>query len=461
MSIRSRLPALVLLLAVLCGGAPHAAQQPAPAVTVFRNVTVIPMDTPEPRVLPGQNVIVRGERIATIGPAASTAVPAGARVIDGGGRYLVPGLAEMHAHVPGGNDARYVEEVLFLYVANGVTTARGMLGEPAHLQLRERLRRHEVLGPRLVTSGPSLNNQTATSPEAAARLVREQAAAGYDFVKVHPGPSRAAYDAAVRAAAEVNIRLAGHVPADVGVQRALEARQATIDHLDGYVEALAPAAARANAGFFGLNLADAADRGRIAALVAATVANTVWVVPTQTLIEHWPAPSPTVEQLLARPEMAYVSPQTRTQWADSKRQQLGAPGYSAERARALIALRRELVKALHDAGAGLLLGSDAPQVFNVPGFSVHREIASMIAAGLTPYQVLRTGTANPAEFLGATREFGTVREGLAADLLLVNGNPLESPELLARPLGVMVRGQWLDRATLDVRLAAIAGRYER
>lgn len=459
MCIRSRVPALLLLLATLCGGAPHAAQQAAPAVTAFRNVTVIPMDTPAPRLLPAQTVIVRGDRIATIGPSTGTPVPAGARVIEGGGRFLVPGLAEMHAHVPGGNDARYMEEVLFLYVANGVTTARGMLGEPAHLRLRERIRRNEVLGPRLITSGPSLNNQTATSPDAAARLVREQAAAGYDFVKVHPGPSRAAYDAAVRAAGEASIRLAGHVPADVGVQRALEARQATIDHLDGYVEALAPEAARANAGFFGLNLATVADRGRIAALVSATVANKVWNVPTQTLIEHWPAPSPTVEQLLARPEMAYVSPQTRTQWASSKRQQLAAPGYTAERALALIALRRELVKALHDAGAGLLLGSDAPQVFNVPGFSLHREIASMIAAGLTPYQVLRTGTANPAEFFGATREFGTVREGLAADLLLVNGNPLESPELLARPLGVMVRGQWLDRATLDVRLEAIAGRY--
>jgi imidazolonepropionase-like amidohydrolase len=344
-------------------------------------------------------------------------------------------------------------------VANGVTTARGMLGEPAHLGLRERIRRHEIAGPRLYTSGPSLNNQTATSAEAAARLVREQAAAGYDFIKVHPGPSRAAYDAAARAAAQSGKRLAGHVPADVGLQRALEARQATIDHLDGYVEALAPAAQRANSGFFGLNLAQAADRSGIPALVRATVASGAWNVPTQTLIEHWPAPSPTVEQLLARPEMAFVSPQIRNQWASSKREQLGAAGYSADGARALVALRRELVKALHDGGAGLLLGSDAPQVFNVPGFSLHREIASMIAAGLTPYEVLRTGTANPAKFFDAEQEFGTIREGLAADLLLVSGNPLESPELLARPQGVMLRGHWLDRAAIDQRLEGIAARY--
>jgi imidazolonepropionase-like amidohydrolase len=146
MSIRSRLLGLVSLCALALGNPAGAAQSAAaPSVTAFRNVTVIPMDTPQPRLLAAQTVIVRGERIATIGPAASVAIPAGARIIDGTGSYLLPGLAEMHAHVPGDGDARYLEEVLFLYVANGVTTARGMLGEPAHLVLRERIRRHEVV----------------------------------------------------------------------------------------------------------------------------------------------------------------------------------------------------------------------------------------------------------------------------------------------------------------------------
>lgn len=459
MHIRSRL--LAFAAALLPGVFAAGAQAPAPEVTAFRGVTVIPMDTDAERLLPDHTVVVRGERIAAIGPAASVTIPAGARVIDGAGRYLVPGLAEMHAHVPPAADARYLEEVLFLYVANGVTTARGMLGEPAHLALRERIRRHEVLGPRLYTSGPSLNNQTATSPEATARLVREQAAAGYDFIKIHPGPSRAAYDAAVAAAAESGIRLAGHVPADVGLLRALEARQATIDHLDGYVESLVPPAQRGNPGFFASNLADLADRSRIGELVAATVRSGVWNVPTQTLIEHWPAPEPGVDALLARPEMAFVSPQQRRQWADAKRQQQAAPGHDPQRVRNLIALRRQLIKALYDAGAGLLLGSDAPQVFNVPGFSLHREFASMLAAGLTPWQVLRTGTANPARFFGAAQEFGSVQQGLAADLLLLEANPLQAPEALARPLGVMLRGRWLDREMLDARLAQIAARYRQ
>jgi imidazolonepropionase-like amidohydrolase len=445
--------AIAALAIVLAGAAAHAQE-----VTVFRNVNVIPMDSE--RVLASQTVVVRGERIESVEEASRAQIPAGARVVDGTGRYLVPGLAEMHAHVPEG-DARYVEEVLFLYVANGVTTARGMLGAPAHLTLRERLAKHEVLGPRLYTSGPSLNDQSVGSPADAARIVRGQARAGYDFVKVHPGPTRAEYDAAVAAGSESGIKLAGHVPADVGVMRAIEAKQATIDHLDGYVEALAPAERRSQGGFFGLALADVADRSRLPALVAATVSAGVWNVPTQTLIENWPAPSPTVDELLARPEMAYVSPQARESSANAKRQMTGAPGYDAARAGELVTLRRQIIKALHDAGAGLLLGSDAPQVFNVPGFSLHRELEAIVASGLTPFEALRTGTLNPAVFFEATNEFGAVRAGLAADLILAARNPLEDVTALARPEGVMVRGRWLDRAELDRRLAEIAARYGR
>jgi len=446
-------PLFAAAAAAALAGASAGAQE----VTVFRNVTVVPMDSE--RVLEAQTVVVRGERIESVGAASGAQIPAGARVIDGSGRYLVPGLAEMHAHVPTGNDSRYVEEVLFLYVANGVTTARGMLGAPEHITLRERLSKHEVLGPRLYTSGPSLNDQSVGSPDEAARIVREQARAGYDFVKVHPGPTRAEYDAAAQAAAASGIELAGHVPADVGVQRAIEAKQATIDHLDGYVEALVPAERRAQGGFFGLNLAGDADRSRIPALVSATVAAGVWNVPTQTLIEHWPAPSPTVDELLARPEMAYVSPQTRMGWANAKRQMMGAPGYDGDAVLALVTLRREIVKALHDAGAGLLLGSDAPQVFNVPGFSLHRELTAIVASGLAPFEALRSGTANPAVFFDAADEFGTIRAGLAADLVLVARNPLADVAALTRPEGVMVRGRWLDRAELDRGLAEIAARH--
>ena len=446
---------LLAALAFCVAAAPAAAQD----VIAFRGVNVVPMD--EERVLENQSVIVRGGSIESIGPAASTAIPSGAAVVEGNGRYLLPGLAEMHAHVPGRGDPDYVEEVLLLYVANGVTTARGMLGDPSHLELRERLERHEVLGPRLVTSGPSLNDDSVGSPEEARRMVREQAQDGYDFVKLHPGLTREEFDAAVEAAAEAGIDLAGHVSEDVGVGRALEAGQATIDHLDGYVQYLVPqdAAADAPAGFFGIGLANRVDAGRIPAAARATRDAGVWNVPTQTLIEHWAAPRPSAVQLAARPEMAYVPAATRQQWIAAKRQVMESPGYTEDKAWRLVDVRRRLVKALHDAGAGLLLGSDAPQVFNVPGFSIHHELDAIVAAGLTPYEALRTGTVNPATFLGVEDEFGRIAAGLAADFLLVDGNPLDSVAVLREPAGVMLRGRWLDRETLDGRLAEVANRY--
>lgn len=450
-----RLFAAAAALAACVSIAAHAQD-----VVVFDDVNVVPMD--EERVLEARTVIVRDGRIESIVEAGEAEIPADALVIDGGGRYLVPGLAEMHAHVPPTNDSRYLEEVLFLYVANGVTTARGMLGEPGHLPLKERIARHEVLGPRLYTSGPSLSAQSVRSPEEAARIVREQAAAGYDFVKLHPGLTRAEFDTAVEAAREAGIELAGHVSEDVGVERALEARQATIDHLDGYLQYLVPESERdaAAAGFFGIGLADRVDDARIAQAVEATRAARVHVVPTQTLLEHWAAPSPTADELAARPEMAYVSPQTRQQWLQSKRQIMQAPGYTEEKARRAIDVRRRLVKALHDVDPSLLLlGSDAPQVFNVPGFSLHHELESIVAAGLTPYEALRTGTIHPAQFFDAEDEFGRIAPGLAADLVLVDRNPLEDVAALRNPAGVMVRGRWLDRGELDARLAQIAERY--
>jgi len=449
---RCRFAAVLAVLVPLQG----LAQQ----LFVLEDVNVVPMD--DERVLESQTVIVRNGRIEAIVDASDAEVPADAVLIAGEGRYLVPGLAEMHAHVPPASDARYLEEVLFLYVANGVTTARGMLGEPAHLELRERIARHDVLGPRLYTSGPSLSAQSVASPEQAARIVREQAEAGYDFVKLHPGLTRAEFDAAVEAAEEAGIALAGHVSEEVGVERALEARQATIDHLDGYAQFLVPEDERgeAPAGFFGIGIADRIDVERIPAAVDATLAAGVYNVPTQTLLEHWAAPSPTVDELAARPELAYVSPQTRQQWIQSKRQIMQSPDWSAEKASALIDVRRRLVAALHDAAPNLLLlGSDAPQVFNVPGFSLHHELDAIVAAGLTPYEALRTGTVHAAEFFDAEDEFGRIAPGLAADFVLVDGNPLEDVSAMREPAGVMVRGRWLDREALDAGLAEIAARY--
>ncbi len=457
----------LLLLAVGVLGCATAEAPPrveqsgsATEVTAFVDVNVIPMD--RERVLEGQTVIVRDGRIAEIGPTAQVRVPGGAVRIEGRGRYLMPGLAEMHAHIPPPQAAeqfgeRYVDNVLFLYLANGITTIRGMLGHPQHLVLRERAARGELLSPRIYTSGPSFNGNSAPTPEVAERMVREQREAGYDFLKIHPGLTRPVYDRMAATANQVGIRFAGHVPQEVGLQRALEARQATIDHLDGYVEALAEGKVPTGTptGFFGLNWAPYADESRIPALVRQTREAGVWNVPTQSLIEH--LASPEDPEAMARwPEMRYMPPRMVAQWVTAKRSLQGGAAFSPEAERRLVELRHRLIRELHHAGAGLLLGSDAPQIFNVPGFSIQHELRMLVDAGLTPYQALETGTRNPALFFGAQDQFGTVEVGRSADLILLEANPLADVGNLARRAGVMVRGRWLPESEIRQRLETMA-----
>jgi len=436
----------IVLLASLA-----ALQQPQ--VTAFTDVTVIPMD--RERAVPGQTVIVREGRIAQIGPASRVRVPEGATRIDGTGKFLMPGLAEMHAHIPGPQNAAFQERVLFMYLAGGVTTIRGMLGQPNHLQLREQTAAGTIWSPTIYTSGPSLNGNSAPSPDVARRMVEEQRQAGYDLLKIHPGLSRAAFDTMAATANRVGITFSGHVPAGVGLARALEARYSTIDHIDGYVEWLAGPNSGLAPGFFGLGMMAAVDQSRIPEIVRRTREAGVWIVPTQTLFETM-AGTESVEQMRLYPGMEYMPQQTVQQWVQAVTNNR-AQGPGPDVLASFLELRRRLIRELHAGGVGLLLGSDAPQWMNPPGFSVHRELGSYVRSGLTPYQALETGTRNVARHFRAENEFGTVAEGRRADLILLDANPLENIDNTMRIAGVMVRGRWLSRADIEQRLATYRG----
>lgn len=408
----------------------------------FVDVNVVPMD--RDGVVPNQTVVVREGRITEVGPAAQVRVPAGATTVDGRGKYLMPGLAEMHGHLPNPNAGpELTETVLFLYVANGVTTVRGMLGYPANLGLRDRIARGEVLGPRLWVAGPALSGNAATTPEVGRRMVEEQKAAGYDHLKIQEGLSREAYDTIVATAKRLGVRFAGHVPNAVGVYHVLASGQASIDHLDNYVETVGGP--------------DSADDRRIGQAVAATRSAGTWTVPTLALWEVFLGTDDPAT-LSTREELRYVPPEWRANWARQVAQ-LRQNNPDVDDRVATLALRRRLLKALQDAGCPIVLGTDSPQLFSVPGFSIHRELASMAAAGLTPYQILTAGTRNVARYFGAEREFGTVAAGQRADLLLLDANPLADVGNVARRAGVMVRGRWLPESEIQARLARIAARY--
>jgi imidazolonepropionase-like amidohydrolase len=433
-------------LVALLAGMPSVV---AADVTAFVNVNVVPMD--RERVVEQQTVVVRDGHIDAIGPVDEVPIPESATVVDGTDRYLMPGLAEMHAHVPAPGSpslARYFD----LYIANGVTTIRGMLGRESHLELRDALEAGSVFGPRLVTSGPSLNGRSVTGVQQARDMVAAQHAAGYDFVKIHPGLTADEFEAVARTANALGFPYAGHVPAAAGIARALELDMATIDHLDGYFAALLPPDSHGRGGFggfFDVFLADEIDTGRIAAIASATAKAGTWNVPTEVLIEQLVDATP-VSELRNRPEMRYMPADTVSDWVRAKESQLADRDYDAQVAALAVERRRQLILELHRAGAGLLLGSDSPQIFNVPGFSLHRELEALVAAGLTPWEALRTGTVAVSEYLG--NNSGIVAAGRAADLVLLDANPLDDVGNSRRVHGVMLRGTWLSAAMLEDRL---------
>jgi imidazolonepropionase-like amidohydrolase len=410
----------------------------------FVGVNVVPMD--RNGILDNQTVIVRDGRIAGVAPAGSTRVPDRALRIDGRGKYLMPGLGEMHGHIPSPLQPReFIEQVLFLYVANGVTTVRGMQGAPGQLDFRERAKRGELLAPNLYLAGPAFSGKTIKSAEEAIQRVRQQKAEGWDLLKVLPGLARDHYDAMAKTAKEVGISFAGHVPADVGLLHAIQSGQQTFDHLDGYIEYLQ------------------GDKGPVADAKFQEVTKLsreagVWVVPTMALWETLRGTAD-LATLLAFPELKYMPPQQIQQWKSAQENLLKNPDFKPDVARNVITNRMRLLKALHEGGVKVLLGSDAPQRFSVPGFSIHREMKRMADAGMKPYDILRSGTYNVGLYLKEKDDFGTIEVGKRADLILLEANPLESIRNIARRSGVMVSGRWLPEREIQLRLDQIAASH--
>jgi hypothetical protein len=442
---------LILLLCALAMSLP--AQAPSVA---FTNVTVLPMDSD--RRLADHTVVVRGDRIAALGPASAVQIPEGAPRVDGRGKFLMPGMAEMLAHIPGGKAPdEFMHRVLALFVANGVTTIRGMLGDPRHLPLRAAVQKGSVIGPTIYTTGPSFNGNSATSPEVAAKMVQDQKAAGYDYLKIHPGVPRAAFDAMAAEANKLRIPFSGHVPADVGLERALSAKYHSIDHMDGYVEyAVRPDAPvdLKDPGFFGVNFAAHLDAGRLAKAVADTKRAGVWIVPTQGLLEIFMSHE-TPDQARKWPGVEYVPAQLVDQWANQRQKFMAQANFTKESNERFLTERRKLLKQLHDAGVDIIMGSDAIQTFSVPGFSIVNEMRAMVRAGLTPYQVYVTGSRNVARFVTREKESGIVAVGRIADLVLVDADPLADVANFAKQTGTMVRGQWYPRAELLEKIKAM------
>lgn len=434
------------------------------ADVLLDNVNIVAMHSSEAELTP-RSILIRDGLIQQIAAAGDIPAQDATTLIDGGGRFIMPGLIEMHAHIPvaKGGDDQLVRDTLFLFVSQGVTTIRGMIGNPYHLRLRREVNRRQMISPRIITSSPSLNGRSVRTEKSAIRLVKLYKQQGYDFLKIHPGISLPAMQALVKTAQEQGIDFSGHVPADVGIERALAYGYGTIDHLDGFVTGIADGDVDASqGGFFGLRFAGKANKDKLKSLVAMTAQSGVAVVPTQTLFTRW-AGADAASQLASEPEMRYMPRATIKQWRERKLQLQDDPLFSTSQSLRLLELRKEVLRSLDQAGVPIFLGSDAPQVFNVPGFSTLHEMEAMVDAGLSTASVLAAATQSPAaylaDFMGKDQaRYGQIKEGLAADLLLLNQNPASDISNIRDLHGVILRGQWIDSVQIEQKLGEIAKR---
>ncbi|WDI30213.1 amidohydrolase family protein [Hyphococcus flavus] len=405
-----------------------------PSDYVVENVNVITMQDDTP--LLNHAVVVSDGKILAIGPSADVVVPDGAEVIDGGGRWLAPGLTDMHVH----NLESHSQHIL--NVVMGVTTVRDLDGFPFLLKMRDAAAENLLFAPRMFVSGTILNGsdfggyaRKIDTVEEARDAVREQAALGYDFIKTHNSLSAELFLAIVEEAHAQGMDAVGHIPVPVRVETAVSSGMRTFEHFKGYIVDSA------------LTISDED-------YVAATDGAEVWNTPTfTTYLNHLRGDDAT--RVLANEEMMqYVPPAMLQRWKNHAAQDVDQVTVLRQN---IYPMSRQIfteLRTLDD--AKFLAGTDSGSYeLLVPGFVLHEELRIFQELGMTPFEALETATTNAAVAMRQDGEFGVIAPGAAADFVLLEQNPLENIENLQEIEAVAMRGIWIDAAERDQILAQL------
>ena len=448
-------------------------------VTAFVNVNLVPMTAEE--VLPGQTVLVRGAEIVKIGPAEEVKVPQRAQVIDGRDVYLLPGLADMHMHTRQDWDDPELWPVhpLQLYLANGVTTIRdlGPSGDVISYPLvwKEEIAAGSRLGPMLFTSGKIFFKSPIDDP---ASLIQQNHAQGFDLQKIYSYVSGPDYYRAIWRANELGLYAVGHIPYAVGLESSLAGGLEEIAHVEELIyeffkferaQTLSPEewmgvivqSVLEEYDFSGADMLDRFIETNFETMEEITEILLAYDAPVSTTMvvdEIVVMKNLLTEEFLSRPENRYFKDGYLEDYLEGNEKHLNQCRGVVEVCAAKAAIDLWILGELHAAGVTLVLGTDAGTggMGIVPGFSVHDELDIFLENGFTPFQALKTATVNAAEVaerMTGEGDFGTIVEGNRADLLLVEGNPLQDISTLRDPLGVMVGGEWLSRIALDEMLS--------
>jgi imidazolonepropionase-like amidohydrolase len=424
-----------------------------------------------------RTVVISGKRIVSVLPSAKFTAAAGARVIDGRGKFLIPGLWDMHVHSAFGDwFPRGRDVILPLFIANGVTGVRDMGGDvPVLKAWREQIEAGQLTGPHIIFSGPMLDGYLpdgkhlrfpssvpVTSPAEARAAVDSLVSQGVDFIKVQSLLSLDSYVAAADEAHKRGLPIVGHVPDKVRITQVVGAGQKSIEHLMGIFEGCSSQEDKFISGQGSTQLLlTSNDPKRCDELIQLLVRTQTWQVPTLA----WQRGGTFLDQLdwnhqpLDRYVPAYWRDVTWARFRDEMMPDLQRDPLPLRKE--YFAKNLEIVGRMHRAGVPFMSGTDtAAGIYVMPGFSLHDELANFVEAGFTPMEALQTATSNPAKFFGK-KDSGKVAVGNIADVVLLDANPLEDIRNTHTIEAVVANGKFLDRAALDEFLSTIAEAAKR